>query len=168
MNSRLHVQKASAAADLETIESLARQIWEQNYTSVVGKTQADYMLGKFQSRSAVENDIRLGFVYYIAFYEGVPCGYSAVKKDERGIFLSKLYVKHGYRGRGIARAMIDEIFEYAKKNKAAKVWLTCSKYNTAYIEMYEKAGFSIASPAGETVSDKASDDYLLEKRLLKN
>jgi diamine N-acetyltransferase len=166
VNSRLHVQKAGGKADIEIVEALAKEIWEQQYIPVIGKNQVDYMLGKFQSKSAIANDIMSGCVYYIAFYEDVPCGYSALKKDGYGVFINKIYVKQGYRGRGIARAMLTEAFEYAKKNKAVKVWLTCNKYNSSSLELYEKSGFSVINPdINGHIEGLASGDYLLEKSI---
>ncbi len=166
MNTRLRV-RAAGTADTKTLEALAKEIWEQHYSPIIGKTQVSYMLEKFQSQSAIESDIAGGYVYYIASFDGVPCGYSAVKKDGSGVFLSKLYVKQGYRGKGIARAMLEKIYEYARKNKSKRVWLTCNKYNKASLETYKKLGFSITDSCVKDIGEGYKmDDYVLEKKLL--
>lgn len=158
MDSRLRVRPAGAA-DTKVLEALAREIWEQNYTPIIGKAQVTYMLEKYQSKSAIERDMQDGCVYYIALFEGVPCGYSAVKRGDTGLFLSKMYVKQGYMRKGIARAMLDIIDAYAKKNKLKRVWLTCNRYDTASLETYKKLGFNI------TDAGAAGADYVLEKKL---
>jgi ribosomal protein S18 acetylase RimI-like enzyme len=163
MNSRLRVRPAGLA-DLKALEALAREIWEVRYAPVVGKSQVAYMLEKYQSQSAIEKDMDDGYVYYIACFDGVPCGYSALRKDGGGIYLSKLYVKRGYGRKGIARAMLDMIDAYAKKNKAKRIWLKCNRYNTASLESYKKLGFNIID-SSLSGSEPDSSDYVLEKKL---
>lgn len=158
MNNRLRVRPAGAE-DIKTLEALAKEIWEQHYTPIIGKTQVSYMLEKFQSEAAITRDMADGCIYYVACFDGVPCGYSAVIKEEGGIFLSRLYVKQGYRGKGIARAMLDKIREYAQKQRQKRIWLTCSKYDSSTLDTYKRYGFSIG--AGAT----GENDYLLEKML---
>ena len=166
MNSRLRVLKASGPEDFITLEALAKEIWEQHYSSIIGKAQVAYMLDRFQSRSAIEKEIQAGYVYYLARFDDVPCGYSAVKKDGTGVFLSKLYVKKGYRQRGIARGMLDQIDTYAKKNKSNRIWLTCNKYNTSSLETYKKLGFAIIDSCLSDIGGGfVMDDYVLEKKL---
>jgi ribosomal protein S18 acetylase RimI-like enzyme len=158
MNSRLRVRPAGLA-DSKALEALARDIWEQHYTPIIGKAQVAYMLEKYGSQSAIEQDMSDGCVYYIASFDDVFCGYSAVKKDATGLFLSKLYVMPGYGRKGIARAMLDMIDAYAKKTKSKRIWLTCNRYNTASLETYKKLGFSILA------SKQSIDEYVLEKKL---
>lgn len=159
MNSRLRVQ-AAGMADVQALAALAKDIWEKHYSPIIGEAQLSYMLDKFQSEQAIKTDMENGCVYYMAFYEGVPCGYSALSNGDGGIFLSRLYVKQGYRGKGIARVMLDKIYEYAKKNRQKRVWLICSRYDAGSLETYKRLGFSIidSSAAG-------ANDYALEKIL---
>ena len=163
MNNRLRVRPAGTA-DIRALEALARDIWEQHYTPIIGKSQVAYMLEKYQSQSAIERDIKDGCVYYIALFDDVPCGYSAVARGAGGLFLSRMYVKQGYRRKGIARAMLDMIDAYARKNKLKRVWLTCNRYNTTSIESYMKLGFTITD-AYKGRGGAGPDDCVLEKKL---
>ncbi|MGE5495007.1 MAG: GNAT family N-acetyltransferase [Burkholderiales bacterium] len=163
MNSRLRVRPAEAA-DIKTLAALARDIWEQHYTPIIGKAQVAYMLEKYQSQSAIKRDIKDGCVYYIALYDDVPCGYSAVARDADALYLSRMYVKQGYRRKGIARAMLDMIDAYARKNKIKRVWLTCNRYDTAAIESYKKLGFMITDRVMGG-GGAGPNDCVLEKKL---
>ncbi len=166
MDSRLRVRKAMGEEDIRVLEALAKDIWEQHYSSIIGSAQVSYMLQKFQSQSAIQKDINNGYIYYMATFDGGPCGYSAIKKDKTGIFLSKLYVKKGYRRKGIARAMLDKIEAYAKKIKSARIWLTCNKYNTASLDTYKRLGYTIIDTCVKDIGNGfVMDDYVLEKRL---
>ena len=162
MNNRLRVRPAEAA-DIKTLAALARDIWEQHYTPIIGKSQVAYMLEKYQSPSAIKRDIKDGCVYYIALYDDVPCGYSAVAQGSDGLYLSRMYVKQGYRRKGIARAMLDMIDAYARKNKIKRVWLTCNRYDTASIESYKKLGFMITDR--DMGGGASLSDCVLEKKL---
>ena len=167
MDSRLRIRKADNDEDIKQLEALAKDIWEEHYSSIIGSAQVSYMLEKFQSRNAIEKDISNGYIYYIAVLGNVPCGYSAIKKDATGVFLSKLYVKKGYRRKGIARAMIERINAYAKKNKLKRIWLTCNKYNTASLDTYKKMGYEIIDSCVKNIGNGFEmDDYVLEKKLL--
>jgi GNAT superfamily N-acetyltransferase len=166
MNNRLRVRPA-VMADAKVLETLAKEIWNQNYSPVIGKSQVDYMLEKFQSQDAIEKDMRSGFIYHIATFDDIPCGYSAIRKDDTGIFLSKLYVKRGYRHKGVARAMLYTINAYAKKNKARRIWLACNRHNAGSLETYERFGFIIIDTCSKEISVGVNaDEYILEKKLI--
>ena len=87
-----------------------------------------------------------GYVYDIARLGGVPCGYSAVRPEETGLFLSKLYVKKDCRGCGVARAMMARIEALARRRGADRIRLTCNKRNTASLAAYQRLGFVVVSP----------------------
>lgn len=164
MNNRLHVRPAGIA-DTKVLETLAKEILG-NYSPVIGKSQVDYMLEKFKSQSAFEKDMLGGSVYYIATFDDIPCGYSAVKKDDSGVFLSKLHVKKGYGNKGIARAMLETIHAYAKKNKAKRIWLACNRHNTGSLDTYERFGFIITDTCAQGAGGVNAGDYVLEKKLI--
>lgn len=161
----ISIKTATAPANIETIERLAKEIWTQHYTPIIGRAQVDYMLGRFQSQSAIRQDIANGCVYFIAYGDGLACGYCAIKPDN-GLFLSKLYVMQACRGNGIARAMMRCVHACAEQNHAARIWLTCNKHNHASLCAYRRLGFT---QTGACVTDIGGgfvmDDFILEKRL---
>ena len=160
------IKTASGPEDIQTIEALAREIWTQHYTPIIGAAQVAYMLQHFQSHAAIEADIEKGYVYSIAYASGQPCGYSAVRLDHDGLFLSKLYVLESARGLGIARAMLQAAQTAASEAGAARIWLTCNKYNTASLAAYERMGFArTADIVTDIGGGFAMDDYMMEKRL---
>lgn len=165
MKDNLKVEVVSFKKDIEIVESLAKEIWSQHYIPIIGHAQVKYMLNKYQSVNAISQSIIDGYVYYIAYYKDKPCGYSAVVQDE-GVFLSKFYVKNDLRGKGLGKAMLSSIYEYAIKNNLNRVWLTCNKYNSKSLNIYKKLGFIIIN---EIVTDIGNgfvmDDYVLEKHL---
>ena len=168
MSDNLKVEVVSFKKDIEIVESLAKEIWEQHYLPIIGQAQVDYMLNKYQSVDAISQSIKDGYVYYIAYYEDKPCGYSAIVQDE-GILLSKFYVKKSLRGKGLGKAMLNSIYTYAAGNNLNRIWLTCNKYNSKSLNIYKKLGFIIID---EVVTDIGNgyvmDDYILEKHISVN
>ena len=98
----------------KTAAALACEIWREHYTPIIGAEQVEYMLAKFQSSEQIYEDMaKNDYVYFIAECvrnagHHVPIGYCAGQPKEEYLFLSKLYVRKDYRGRGIARSFIEE------------------------------------------------------------
>jgi len=145
------------------LADLAREIWTEHYTPIIGPEQVEYMLSRFQSAGQILKDIcSNGYRYFIAYDGAKPAGYFAVKpeRDDNALFLSKFYVKKSSRGRGIGRLMLDRMLRIAAENRLDHIWLTVNKHNTVSISIYKKLGFSITE---EMVTDIGNgfvmDDY---------
>ena len=153
-------------ADAALLAALAREIWTEHYTKLIGSDQVDYMLAQFQSEAAIRRDIEEGYVYDIAFMGHSACGYSATRNDGESFFLSKLYVQKDCRGRGIAHMLVDRAARRAREAGAKALRLTCNKHNIGSLAAYARMGFIVA---GECVTPIGSgfymDDYILEKTL---
>ena len=82
---------------------LAKEVFEEFYTAIIGQAQVEYMVNKFQSREAILNQIKNKLIYYNIFLENNPIGYIAIKINEpkEKLFLSKLYLLDKYRKNGL-------------------------------------------------------------------
>ena len=163
MSDEIRIKQATIK-DAAVIETLAKQIWTQHYTPIIGEKQVSYMLDKFQSQAAIKSDIDSDYVYAIAYLNDAACGYSADKID-RGVFLSKFYVLQSCRGAGVGKALMDNIVSFTNDHKQPRIWLTCNKFNPS-LAVYKKMAFDVI---GEVVTDIGGgyvmDDYELEKKL---
>lgn len=134
------------------LAAMAREIWTEHYTPIIGAPQVEYMLEKFQSAKGILKDISSnGYRYFIAYEGQKQAGYFAIKPDydAGGLFLSKLYIKKRYRGCGISRLMLNKQIMIAKENKLSYIWLTVNKNNNS-VKIYEKLGFEVVE---EIVTD---------------
>jgi diamine N-acetyltransferase len=43
---------------IDIVASLAKEIWTEHYTPIIGKDQVEYMLGRFQSKKAISSQIK--------------------------------------------------------------------------------------------------------------
>ena len=164
-NETVRIYCASDPEDVTILAGLAREIWTEHYPSIIGMEQVEYMLARFQSREAIASDIQdRGYCYELSRVDDVPVGYSAFRVDEAAgeVFLSKIYLLRSYRGRGIARRMLDRAIEAGKAAGCGWVRLTVNKHNTTSIAVYEAMGFSIMdSVVTDIGGGYVMDDYVL-------
>ena len=160
----IKAKTANTTKDLQTIENLGFIIWHEHYTPIIGLSQVEYMLDKFQSVVAIENQIQENYSYYILTFDENPVGYLSVVEKDNSLFLSKIYVLKSERGKGIGKFAMGFVQKKAKELKLNSIVLTVNKYNSNAIKAYEKMGFRII---GELVQDIGGgfvmDDYKMEK-----
>lgn len=160
------IREVVTPADLQRVEALARAIWTEHYTPIIGEDQVTYMLDRFQTAERMLGDIRDHNYHYILLEDqGTPVGYAAWQPDPQisAAFLSKLYVDTAYRGRGLGRMLLDHI---CQQSGARKIWLTVNKKNTNSIAAYQKMGFQIVDVLLNDIgSGYVMDDYLMELEL---
>jgi len=158
------IQEAKASPDFKAIADLAHVIWTDHYTPIIGEAQVSYMLNKFQSAKAIESQVREGMCYYIMKYENKASGYLSFIKKKDALFLSKLYVLHSARGKGIGKTAMTFVQDKAIELQCKHITLTVNKYNTNSISAYKKMGFvQVKSVVQDIGNDFVMDDYILEK-----
>lgn len=160
------IKKAVNNIDYALIEKLAKTIWNEHYITILTKEQIDYMLNKFQSEVAISNQVlNDGYEYYILFDE-CPIGYIAIKKEDKRLFLSKLYILKEERGRGYSRLIFDFLDEYSFKNSLKSIYLTVNKENESSVGVYKHLGFKITDKKKADIGNGFfMDDYIMEKEI---
>ena len=85
--------------------------------------------------------------------EGQLIGFARVqdkKREENGVInytkLSDLYVSPDSRGKGVASALINRTFQWAKEKKTTEVILNVYEQNTFAQKLYRKMGFRVECP----------------------
>lgn len=163
------VFKSVTAAELiKEIVLLARDIWLEHYTPILGIQQVNYMLEKFQSEEAITSDIKNGFNYFGIYIDQQLVGYFSllVNKEEHDIFLSKIYIDKTVRGLGVGNKTLQFVEKYCKTKEISKLWLTVNKGNTSSIEWYKTRKFEITDQLKTDIGDNYyMDDYVMEKNI---
>jgi diamine N-acetyltransferase len=163
---RIRLVTVDGSEAVKAVAGLAREIWTEHYTPIIGREQVEYMLSKFQSEEAIAEQIRQGSLYFLVSEEGDYPGYFAVEVRDQELFLSKIYVRLSHRRRGFGREMITFIERLAHEMNLAKISLTVNKGNTASIEVYEKMGFVNLGPVVKEIGNGfVMDDYRMEKHV---
>jgi len=147
------------------LSRLAHEIWNQHFVPIIGQEQVNYMLARFQSRSALTRQLeREGYRYYFLQYEGANVGYVGLKIEDGALFLSKLYVRELFRGKKIAKKAVNFLVSLAEQNGCSKIWLTVNRHNDNTIAAYEKMGFqTVREQASDIGEGFIMDDYIMEK-----
>ncbi|PAF52684.1 N-acetyltransferase [Helicobacter sp. 13S00477-4] len=155
--------------ELENIYTLAQSIWKENYAHILSIEQIQYMLERFQSVLAIQDQIKKGYKYFQIFNCSDTAGYFAfTQKDDRdftqkGLFLSKLYILKDYRSQGIAKLIIAYLKGIAYMLNTNFIWLTVNKHNQNAIQAYQKLGFKIYREDRVDIGEGyVMDDYYMK------
>lgn len=156
---------AKTNLDFKTISVLAKSIWTEHYTPIIGLDQVNYMLEKFQSEIAIQNQINLdSYKYYLIIKENTAIGYLSIKNNDDALFLSKIYIDKSCRGKGFGKIAINFIEEQAKDLNCQTIYLTVNKYNINSIMAYQKIGFKkIEELVIDIGNGYVMDDFKMEK-----
>lgn len=155
--------KVNSGKLAQQVENLANEIWREHYSNILDPGQIEYMLNKFQTQEVIlagDTD------YYLMMNGEIPVGYFGIRAEQNSLFLSKLYLKREYRGRGLAHRALEYIEELSSKQGLKKIWLTVNIHNASSIAAYEKMGFSIArNQKADIGNGYVMDDHIMEKEV---
>lgn len=148
---------------LADIAELAEEIWHEHYELILGLDQVNYMVEHFQSLPAMKRQIdQEGYRYRGIFLNGRLCGYAAVVLHPDFLFLSKLYLHHSARGKGLSTQVLN-ILKGEAKACGSKIQLTVNRFNADSIAVYQKAGFQILRTEKNPIGGGYfMDDYIME------
>lgn len=155
--------------DIDTVSRLAREIWTNHFTPIIGKPQVEYMLDKFQSTEPIKKQISEGCEYYLAKAEDEYVGYTALisDPDNHKLMISKLYTLAKVRGTGAGTALLNHIEYLCSSRDISTLWLTVNKFNENVISWYKRRGFVIKDAVKADIGGGFyMDDYIMEKALV--
>ncbi|MGY6274044.1 GNAT family N-acetyltransferase [Methylomonas sp. MgM2] len=159
------------ADEINVVAALAREIWTQHFTPIIGAAQVDYMLRNFQSAGAIQSQISGGGEYYLASIEHLSVGYMSLIPDseKNEMMISKIYLKRSARGVGIGKSLLDFAEQKCVKDKIGRLWLTVNRFNAGSISWYQYRGFDIVDEVKKDIGDGFfMDDFIMEKSIRSN
>jgi len=158
--------KVSTETQVLIIESLAREIWAEHYSRIIGNEQVNYMLDRFQSKKAVLEQIRSGVLYFLMEMDSENIGYLAIQPKRDELFLSKFYVKASHRYKGYGKEAVQFVEKLARERDLRTIVLTVNKNNVSAIKAYQKFGFrTVGSLVQDIGSGFVMDDFKMEKSI---
>ena len=162
----IQLTSVTTSEDVDLIIQLAKEIWEEHYTSIIGPQQVQYMLTTLQSKKAILNDLNRGKEYIFVNLNNQAIGYLSYELMDKQLFLSKLYLKKKQRGKGYGRFLITQIKDIAQKNKKQTIVLTVNKHNHASIAAYKTFGFDLVKEQKVDIGNGyVMDDYVFHYSL---
>ena len=159
----MEIVKANKQQDFIQIESLAKIIWREHFTPIIGAKQVEYMLEKFLSADAMKKSVENeNYEFYELYEEKERIGFIAIHPEVEMLFLSKLYIRKDKRGKGYASVALQFLKEICMKRNLKGIWLTCNKYNNHTLAVYKHMGFEIFEEAVNDIGHGyVMDDYYL-------
>lgn len=158
---------ANSREHFNAIAKLAKIVWHEHYIPIIGKAQVEYMVAKFQTSEAMQQQASEGYEYYIIKHENENAGYLSIKKNNDDLFLSKIYLLKEFRGKKIGKTAFNFIEQKAKNYQCKTISLTVNKGNTNTIKAYEKSGFkNIEAIVIDIGNGFVMDDYRMVKTLI--
>jgi GNAT superfamily N-acetyltransferase len=164
----IKIRKVTTKGEIDAVAALAHDVWTRHYVPIIGRKQTEYMLANIQSAPAIARQIAEGYLYYLVLEDGRRAGYFAILPDrkKRSALLSKIYVRHELRGRGLGKAIMDFVEKYCLKKKIKILWLTVNRNNKGSIAFYLRAGFKKSGKIVKDIGDGfIMDDYKMVKTI---
>jgi ribosomal protein S18 acetylase RimI-like enzyme len=162
------ITKVHTQEQILDVANLAREIWTEHYTPIIGEEQVDYMLDHFQSVASITAQLANGYVYYIVSHGDKNEGYMAIVPDgDAGTcMLSKIYVRKSGRGQGFGYAMLEFAVRFCQERQIGILWLTVNKHNADSLAWYKRMGFkNVESIIQDIGGGFVMDDYRMEKTI---
>jgi len=113
---------------------------------------------------SVERLLREGVAFFVIREDGAAAGCGGVKLfgSEYGE-VKRMYVRPGYRGLGLAKAMLEHLSAYAREHGVGLLRLETGIQQHEAVGLYERVGFRSIPPFGDYRDDPLSRFY--EKRI---
>lgn len=164
----INISKTDEPEQIATVAKLANEIWPKHFIPIIGDDQVDYMLKKFQSLEAINEQITSGAEYYLASVDKKAVAYTCLIADEthHKMMISKLYVLLEKRHIGIGTRLLDFIQKECNAQKLDTIWLTVNRFNHETIEWYQRKGFAITDTIKKEIGGGFfMDDFLMEMKI---
>lgn len=163
--------EAVTAETVPALAELAHQIWFEYWPALIGADQTAYMVEQFQSRAAIERDMREhAYEYWFvrAADDGRVVGYTGghVEPETNRFFVSKIYLRAEERGKHFASAVVRFYERLCRERGLGAMYLTVNKGNELGIRAYEGNGFATIDAVETDIGQGfIMDDYIMEKRV---
>jgi ribosomal protein S18 acetylase RimI-like enzyme len=156
-----------AAADIEPLTALVREIWYQHYPGIITVKQIEYMLEQRYSPDAIRAEIGSGAARWVKLLvNGELGGFASFEPDgvRRAVKLDKLYVHALFRGKGCGAALVRHVEQAARAQGCDHVYLQVNRNNFDSIAVYRRLGFEVIDRVKTDIGDGFyMDDYVMAK-----
>ena len=147
---RYEIRKAEEG-NLSCIHDMAEVVFRHTYKDILSPEQMEYMMDWMYSMPNLRRQIEDGHVYFIAFCDGMPCGYVSVQREDqmddgRMVFhLQKIYVMPSEQGCGLGRQLFEKALSHVRDEAGSRpvsVELNVNRNNQA-VGFYRHLGMEI-------------------------
>jgi ribosomal protein S18 acetylase RimI-like enzyme len=157
-----------ALHDVESVCSLAREIWRAHYPPIIGAAQTEYMLDQRYQPQIVRAELEREDLWWDVLREDgtIVAFASSVVVEEPALKLDKLYVHPSRQRRGYGALLLDHTVERARSLGLREVVLAVNKHNRRAIAAYRKYGFEVSAAVVKDIGGGfVMDDYVMARNV---
>ena len=156
-------------SDFPVIREIAQITWPVAYGAIISKVQLDYMLEKFYSDAALNDNFSTkNHRFLLVKQESVCLGFASYEHHylgENKTRLHKIYMLPDSQRKGAGKLLLAEVEKLALENNDTIISLNVNRFNSA-LHFYQKLGFEkVGEEDIELDFGYLMEDYILEKRM---
>jgi ribosomal protein S18 acetylase RimI-like enzyme len=163
MNNKSAIIRTAYAADFPAIREVVHEVWPIAYREMISQEQIRYMLETMYSDKSLNKQVtEEGCVFLVYEEDNIVQGFASFSALEKSVFkLHKLYVYTSLHGKGIGRALLDEVKKRTVDLGGKAIELQVNKKNVAQ-HFYTKQGFTIDRELVLDIGEGfVMDDYVM-------
>lgn len=135
------------AADAPRARRLIESVWHEHFHHHPDPSVRDFIHSRLRDVDHAESVYGHRAIFLCAIARDDVVGTGAIKRvDDRACEMTRMFVAPEYRGRGIGRAIADDLIGFARKTGYDHISLSSNNALLASHRLYEKLGFQPASP----------------------
>jgi ribosomal protein S18 acetylase RimI-like enzyme len=140
----LEIIRTATPADFAAIRTVVHEVWPIAYREMITSEQIQYMLEWMYSDESLHKQVaEEGCVFLVYEEDNMVQGFASFSEVANMLFkLHKLYVYTTLHGKGIGKALLDEVKKRAANLGGKAIELQVNKKNIAQ-HFYSKHGFTI-------------------------
>ena len=130
--------------ELSIVQSIANQTWPSTFANILSTEQIDYMLHWMYDQPQLESQVERGHTFLIAEENGTAIGFAGFELfylEESKSKLHKLYLLPSYHGKGIGKALLQEVARRMREAGQQSLTLNVNNDNQKAIDFYRSQGF---------------------------
>ncbi|WLV25405.1 GNAT family N-acetyltransferase [Aciduricibacillus chroicocephali] len=118
-----------------------------------------------ETEQSVANDLNNGERAMISYMDGVPCGVVRFELKEDALYFFRLSVAPEFQRRGVARALLAEMEDYALMNGLQKIQCKVRMNMEKNMKLYMSAGYAKYNQSILELNGVSLDVAWMEKEL---
>lgn len=116
------------------------------------------------SEQTITDAYKTGTRFFVAEKSGAVLGYVGISAIIDEGYITNIAVFPEYRKQGVATALLENLFEFAKQNSLSFISLEVRESNTPAISLYEKFGFAVEGKRKGFYAHPTEDALIMTKR----
>jgi ribosomal-protein-alanine N-acetyltransferase len=116
------------------------------------------------SEQTITDAYKTGTRFFVAEKNGAVLGYVGISAIIDEGYITNIAVFPEYRNMGVATALLENLFQFAKQNGLSFISLEVRESNSPAISLYEKFGFLVEGKRKNFYSAPTEDALIMTKR----